>query len=125
MVVESSDTYFTLQLLATHDIIIDGSGDGSGSRDLTIKHTATSGSHAPIHIASSGVGQGSKRITIKNVNIEAGRNGSTTSGIFIGGSTSATASGADNDSIVIDNVNIQKAYYGIYAYGTSANKGFI
>jgi hypothetical protein len=121
VVVESSDTYFTLQLLATHDIIIDGSGDGSGSRDLTIKHTATSGSHAPIHIASSGVGQGSKRITIKNVNIEAGRNGSTTSGIFIGGSTSATASGADNDSIVIDNVNIQKAYYGIYAYGTSAN----
>ncbi|MGB4384588.1 MAG: hypothetical protein WBI97_05990, partial [Bacteroidales bacterium] len=121
VVVESSDTYFTLQLLATHDIIIDGSGDGSGSRDLTIKHTATSGSHTPIHIASSGVGQGSKRITIKNVNIEAGRNGSTTSGIFIGGSTSATASGADNDSIVIDNVNIQKSYNGIYAYGTSAN----
>ncbi|MDY0401766.1 MAG: right-handed parallel beta-helix repeat-containing protein, partial [Bacteroidales bacterium] len=119
--IESDATYYTIQLLATHDIIIDGSGDGSGSRDLTIKHTATSGSHTPIHIASSGVGQGSKRITIKNVNIEAGRNGSTTSGIFIGGSTSATASGADNDSIIIDNVNIQKSYYGIYSYGTSAN----
>ena len=121
VVVESSDTYFTLQLLATHDIIIDGSGDGSGSRDLTIKHTATSGSHAPIHIASSGVGQGCERITIKNVNIESGHNGSTTSGIFIGGFTSVTEAGADNDSIIIDNVNIQKSYNGIYAYGTSAN----
>ncbi|HOF08160.1 MAG TPA: CARDB domain-containing protein, partial [Bacteroidales bacterium] len=119
--IESDVTYYTIQLLATHDIIIDGSGDGSGSRDLTIKLTATSGSHAPIHIASSGVGQGCERITIENVNIEAGHNGSTTSGIFIGGSTSVTASGADNDSIVIDNVNIQKSYYGIYAYGTSAN----
>jgi hypothetical protein len=59
--IESDVTYYTIQLLATHDIIIDGSGDGSGSRDLTIKLTATSDSHAPIHIASSGVGQGCER----------------------------------------------------------------
>lgn len=119
--IESDATYYTIQLLATHDIIIDGSGDGSGSRDLTIKHTATSGSHAPIHIASAGVGQGSERIVIKNVNIAAGRNAATTSGIFIGGETSATASGYDNDSIVINNVHISKAYYGVYSYGNSAD----
>jgi hypothetical protein len=119
--IASDATYYTIQLLSTHDIIIDGSGDGSGSRDLTIKHTATSGSHAPIHIASAGVGQGSERIIIKNVNIKAGHNAATTSGIFIGGETSATASGYDNDSIVINNVHISKAYYGVYSYGNSAD----
>jgi len=88
--------------------------------------TATSGYQSPIHIASTGVGQGSKRITIKNVNIEAGHNGYTynyttytSSGIFIGASSINTA-GFDNDSIIINNVNISKAYYGVYSYGNSA-----
>jgi len=123
--IKSSKTY-AIKLFNTHDIIIDGSGDGSGSKDLTILISATTGLQAPIHIASAGVGQGCKRITIKNVNIEAGHSGYiynyvtyTSSGIFIGASAINTA-GYDNDSIIINNVHIRKAYYGVYSYGNSA-----
>ena len=115
---KSDTSDYTIRFLATHNVILDGS-DGTGSILLTVKHSKSSGSVAPILVSSTD-NIASKSITIKNVNIESGHNSSDAKGIFIGGTTSSTQ-GKGNDSIVITNVNIQKAYYGIYSWGTSDN----
>ena len=118
VIMKSDTSDYTIRFLATNNIILDGS-DGTGSILLTVQHSKSSGSVAPILISSTD-NIASKSITIKNINIESGHNGSGSKGIFIGGTTSSTQ-GNGNDSIVITNVNIQKANYGIYSWGKSDN----
>ena len=101
-------------------IIIDGSNNGSSSRDLTITNTNTASATAAIWVASTGTGAGSTNCTIKNCNISTGV--STTSanyGVAVSGSTIG-ASGADNDSNTIQNNVITGATIGIYAIGTAS-----
>ncbi|MBK9336185.1 MAG: HYR domain-containing protein [Lewinellaceae bacterium] len=105
-------------------VVIDGSNSGSTDRNLNIENTSIANNTAAIWIKSIGNGQGATNNTIKNINIKSGEIGSTVSintfGIHIGGTAIAnTAIGSDNDNLIIQNNNISKARYGIYARAAS------
>jgi hypothetical protein len=104
-------------------VIIDGSNNGTTSKNLTIKDSSTIGSSV-ILISSLGANLGATNNTIKNTNIQAGAITSGIYGVSIG-STSGV-SGADNDNNTIQNNNISKAYVGVYASGSAiANPGLM
>jgi hypothetical protein len=102
-------------------IIIDGN-NGNNDRNLTIQNNSTSTNSGVVWLSSPGDGSGSQNNTIKNCNIIAGSNSVTsTFGIILSGtSISTTGTGAHNNDNLLQNNNIQKAYYGIYARGVAA-----
>lgn len=96
--------------------VLDGSSNGTSSKELTISNTSTTGTG--IHVSSLGTGAGASNITIKNCNILSGSGTTSGSyGISVGGSTTATA-GDDNDNITIQNNSITKCYTGIFIKAT-------
>ncbi len=102
-------------------VIIDGSNNGTSSRNLSIINSASTTGIAGVLISSLGNGAGATYNTIKNCKISTGAIGTSsilTYGIVVG-STIAT-SGADNDYNTIQNNEISKAYVGIWAQGTAA-----
>ena len=115
--IASNNSSYVIKILASKYIIIDGSNNGTNSRNLTIKQLATSGAQTSIQIASDDNSQGSHDIVIKNINVACGHNKINTSAIFIGGSTFPNSTAKNSSNIIIDNVNIEKSYYGIYSNG--------
>ena len=103
-------------------VTIDGSNNGSTSRDLTITNASTTGPNAVVWVASLGTGTGATNNTVKNCNIVGGNStGTATFGVFVGGSSITTSgTGADNDNTTIQNNNITVATVGIYAFGTAS-----
>ncbi|MEI6764877.1 MAG: CARDB domain-containing protein [Bacteroidota bacterium] len=108
-----------LKLNGADYIIIDGSNNGSTSRNLTLSNTLTSSSTAAIWLSSIGAGAGCTSVTIKNCNLKAGSITNSTYAIAVSG-TSISSSGYDNDNLTIQNNAISKAYYGIYCYSSSS-----
>ncbi|CAN5578142.1 hypothetical protein BH10BAC5_BH10BAC5_20150 [soil metagenome] len=108
-----------IEILNTSYVTIDGSNDGSGSKNLTIGNTSSTYPNV-VWIGSSG----NTPVTndcIKNCNIN---NGSQTStAILIGDGITAGDPGYFNN-ISIQNNTITKSYVGVYAYAsTSPNNG--
>ena len=103
-------------------IIIDGSNNGTSSRDMTITNSSTTGPNAVVWVASNGTGLGSTNSTVKNCNITGGNStGTATYGVFVGGSSIVAAgTGADNDNVTIQNNVITGATIGVYANGTAS-----
>lgn len=100
-------------------VTIDGSNNGTTSKNLTISNTSTTGTYAGVLIASLGSGAGATNNTVKNCNIQGGLSTLATSyGISVGGST-AGSTGADNDKNTIQNNTIIRSYYGIYGSGSA------
>ena len=109
-----------LKLNGASWVIIDGSNNGTSSRDLTIQNLNTAATTAAVWVASLGTGAGSTNNIIKNTNIVAGSSTvASTYGIALSGTTIGTA-GADNDNNTIQNNTISTVYYGVYANGTAA-----
>ena len=100
-------------------VTIDGSNNGTSTRNLTILNSATAAPSA-IQMISQGAGLGATNNTIKNCIIRTGINSTTGYGIAIGGLTIGTA-GSDNDSILIENNIIEEPLIGIYGFGNSIN----
>ena len=100
-------------------ITIDGSNNGSTSRDMTITNSATT-SPASVCISSLGVGAGATNNTVKNTNISTGINSSIGFGVSVGSGSAGGTSGADNDNTTIQNNSITVAAKGIFAVGTAA-----
>jgi hypothetical protein len=119
-VITGTSTSSIFKLNGADYIIIDGSNTTDGN-NLTISNSSTAANTAAIWIVSLGNGLGATNNTIKYCNIAAGSNTTTsTFGIFVGGTTISTSgNGADNDYLTIQNNNIYRAYYGIYAAGIS------
>ncbi len=105
-------------------VTIDGSISGSG-RYLTIQNNTTSSTSAVVWIQSLGTGAGCNNVVIRNCNIVgAGNSSSFTSslGIYAAGtSVSTSGTGADNDYLLIENNQVKKVYYGIYARGVATS----
>ncbi|HNO29851.1 MAG TPA: putative metal-binding motif-containing protein, partial [Chitinophagales bacterium] len=93
-------------------IIIDGSNNGSTSRDLTINNTNTT-APSGIALVSLGTGLGATNNTIKNLTITTGVSTTLGYGIAAGGATPGTA-GDDNDNTIIQNNAITSPGTGIY-----------
>ncbi len=99
-------------------VTVDGSNNGTTTRDLTITNTATTASTG-ISFVSLGAGLGATNNTIKNCNISTGVATSIGYGIAVGGNTPGT-SGADNDNVTLQNNAVTVAPIGIYANGTAS-----
>lgn len=108
-------------------VMIDGSNNGTDSRDMTINNTYGGGGYG-IWLASQGTGLGARKNTFKNLIISAGSDQSS-SNSFTGGILGSnesefptiTTDGADQDSNLIHNNLITKARYGIFLRGASGN----
>jgi hypothetical protein len=107
-----------IKLNGADNVIIDGSNNGTSTRNLTLQNTSTSSSTTAIWVASLGTAAGAQNDMIRNVVIQTGFSSATTYGIFVGG-TSVGSSGNDNDNLTISNNLISKAYYGIYVAASS------
>lgn len=105
-------------------VTIDGSNNGTNTRNLTIQNTtATTSGNAVVWLASPAVGNGAGNNTIKNCIVEG--NSATTSftGIHIGGSTTiglTTAGNEANSNNTISNNLFRKTQYGTVMFGYSA-----
>ncbi len=116
--ISGSSTSALIKLNGAKYVTIDGSNNGSSTRDLTLTNTSTTAGTAVIWIANDGT-SGSSNSTVKNSIISTGSNSANaTIGISISGTTIGSA-GADNDNIVIRNNDISKAYIGVYANGSA------
>jgi hypothetical protein len=105
-----------IKLNGADRVTIDGSIGGTGTdRSLTITNTNSASGTSTVWFASLGTGLGATNDTIKNTNILTGSNSNSTIGIQVSGGF--TTSGADNDSITIQNNTVNKALYGIYLNG--------
>lgn len=97
-----------IRILADN-VIIDGSNNGTSSRDLSISNTSST-SPSVIHIGSAGTNTRTN-VTIKNTIIINGVN--TSSAVVISDATLGSAGYFSN--IVLENNSIQKAYIGVYS----------
>ncbi len=107
-----------IKLNGADNVTLDGSLNGTSSRDLILRNTAYQ-FPTVIALASLGAGLGATHNVIKNCNISTGVPAGVGYGISIGGSTPGTQ-GPDNDNVTIQNNAITMAPTGIYAAGTSS-----
>jgi hypothetical protein len=100
--------------------IIDGSNNGTNSRNLSIVNTSSSTSSA-VWFEGLNAAEGVKNSVLKNTIIKGGSNGNAL-GVLVGGATIGLSSnGSGTDSILIANNNIYNCYYGIVISGSSAS----
>ncbi|MFY7885596.1 MAG: beta strand repeat-containing protein, partial [Dolichospermum sp.] len=124
--IEGSFAGAIIKLAGTRYFTIDGSNNGTNSRDLTIRNNirATTGATA-IWISSLGTGAGATRDIVKNCIISTNHYSGTanfnTYGIYVGDNAtiSTTNPGIDNDTLSFINNQIVKSHYGIFVNGTA------
>ena len=100
-----------VKLNGSNNVTIDGSNDGSGSRNLTISNTSATASNILL-IGSLGTTPISN-VTVKNAILINGTNAA--SGIIMGDAGTLGNAGYFNN-ITVQNNSIQKAYIGLYIY---------
>ncbi len=118
-----------LELQGADNVTIDGSSNGTTSKDLTIQlPSSTTASLACIRLSSNSTtgADGANNNTVKNCIIIGSRSSSTSTvanyGIVFSNAAAAitTSTGAYSSlNTIISNNNITRCYYGIYAQGTS------
>ncbi|MCK5147571.1 hypothetical protein KAR48_12510 [bacterium] len=117
------DNTSIIKLYGADYIIIDGSNNGTSSRDLTITNTKTGAWSATIWLASLGDDQGCQNNVIKNCLLSYGIKGYTAAVIsFSASSHILNDGGYDNNDNTIENNEIYKCTYGIKLRGPSAEK---
>ncbi len=109
-----------IKLSGADYVTIDGSNNGTSSRDLSITNNSTNNNSAAVCFSSLGAGAGATNDTIKNTTLRAGALINTSFGVVLAGNTNGV-SGADNDSITIQNNDIAKARFGIAVSGTASS----
>jgi hypothetical protein len=105
-------------------VTIDGSNNGSNSRDLTIQNTtATTTGNAVVWLASPATGNGATNNTVKNCVIEGNSATTTFLGMYIGGGTTISLAAAglerNNNNTVTNNL-FRKTQHGLGLFGFAA-----
>ncbi len=125
--IEGNSATSVIKLSGFDYFILDGSNNGSNSRDLSLRNSLAAGSTACIWLSSNGASDGCHRVSIKNCNISTASNTSTsTFGIYAAGiNISTSGSGANNDSLSLLNNSISNCWYGIFVRGNTdgSNEG--
>ena len=103
-------------------VTIDGSSNGTSSRDLTITNSNAGASSAGIWLQTNGA-DGATNNVVKNVNLVGTTVTATAGTLFGAGSGSSTigitSAGTGNNNNTFQNCNITKTQYGIYSGGAS------
>ncbi|MCK5147568.1 LamG domain-containing protein [bacterium] len=117
------DNTSIIKLYGADYIIIDGSNNGTTSRDLTITNTKTGAWSATIWLASLGNDQGCLNNVIKNCKLSYGTNSRTAAVIsFSANSHILEDGGYDNNDNIIENNEIYKCNMGINVIAPSDEK---
>lgn len=102
-------------------VTIDGSNNGTTSRDLTINNTNAGTSSAVIWGATTTALDAATNNTIRNTNILGNTITTTLFGVGFGGSTiTNTSTGTGNNNNAVVNCDIRLAQIGVYSMGNSA-----
>lgn len=104
-------------LNGTDRVVFDGRIAGAGN-NLSIINNGASSTYAIKLQSGSSAASGCTNVTIRNCNLKAGSSASGNNAIFMANAT--TSNGYDHDNVSILQNNISRAYYGIYAYGSSS-----
>ncbi len=103
-------------------VTLDGSIGGTGSdRSLTITNTNTGTASAVVSLVSPNSSDPATLDTVRNTNLTGSGTTQTFAGLFMGGTTISTSGNAlaANSNNTIQNNQISKAQYGVYAIGVS------
>ena len=120
--ITSADPSATIKFNGADNVTIDGSNNGTTTRNLTIASTfvATTGTTPVVIWVSSTLTDGAESIAIRNTNIAGASSAGTIGGIIISGSTLAAAEFPNNNFSSINNTFV-RAQNGIFAVGNVAN----
>ena len=123
--ITSANSSATFKLYGSDYIIIDGSNNGSSTRNLTISNTyAISSIASSIWLASNGASNGATNNVIKNCNVSG--TGPTTAMTYAGilsssGALYSSAAETPNSNNTYNNNNITAVNNGIVLWGNSSN----
>lgn len=125
--ISSADTVATIKLNGADNVTIDGSNNGSSSRNLTITNTYTTGGSPVVVWVASTATDGALNATFKNTNIFGSNSSGTIVGIIVSGSTLGAAAEVSNNNFSSINNSFNKAQNAIFAIGnaTSTDTGFM
>jgi hypothetical protein len=119
--ISGSSATSILKLYGVDYVIIDGSNNGTSSKDLTITNTNAGTSSAVVWIGSASASDGATNNTVKNCNINGSGTAQTLDGIFVGsGATIGNIAEAANNNNTLLNNTIKSAQNGIYGYGIAS-----
>ncbi len=119
--ISSADTVATIKLNGADNVTIDGSNNGSSSRNLTITNTYTTGGSPVIIWVASTATDGALNATFKNTNIYGANSSGTIVGIIVSGSTLGAAAEVSNNNFSSINNSFNKAQNAIFAIGNATN----
>lgn len=103
------------------NVIIDGSNNGTSSKNLTIINTSTATSASVIWIGSASATDGANNDTIRNCTIAGGLNTGTVAGVIAGsGTTFGSAGEAPNSNNTVSGNTFTAVQNGIYINGALA-----
>ncbi|MGV3461424.1 MAG: beta strand repeat-containing protein [Flavobacterium sp.] len=123
--ITGSITSAVIKLNGADNVTINGSNNGSSSRNLTISNTyvATTGTTPVVIMANSLAApavDGANNFTIRNTNIAGSTPAGTIGGIIVSGSTLAAAETPNNNFTAINNTFV-RAQNAIFAIGNTTN----
>ena len=120
--ISGSSAVAIFKLNAADYVTIDGSNNGSSSRNLTIANTNTGTSGAIIWLNSTITPDGATNNTIKNCIITGNAPLTTFVGIVSSGSAVGTVAEAANSNNTYTNNVVSNSYYGIATVGPTGNE---
>ena len=122
--ITGSSTSSIIILNGADYITIDGSNNGTSSRNLTIENVNTGTTQAVIWVQNTSQPNGATNNTIKNTVVKGNARATTLVGVGVGNATiSATSLGDGNHNNTVHNCDISLTQYGVYNMGASlANK---
>ena len=115
--ISGSNANAIIKLNGADYVTIDGSNNGSTSKDLTFENTNATGTIA--WIASASASNGSLNNVIKNNNFIGGSSTTTVGGVLLSGTVLAAAAESPNNNITIDNNVFTKMKDAIFAIGNA------
>lgn len=120
--ITSADPAATIKFNGADNVTIDGSNNGTSTRNLTIASTfvAITGTTPVVIWVSSTLTDGAENVAIKNTNIAGASSAGTIGGIIISGTTLAAAEFPNNNFSSINNTFV-RAQNAIFAIGNVAN----
>ena len=118
--ISGSNAAAIVKLNGADYVTIDGSNNGTDSKDLSITNTNTGTASAVVWNGSASASDSASNITIKNLNILGNAPLTTFVGIFSGsGTTMGAIAESANNNFVVQNNSIAKTQYGIAITGAS------
>ena len=120
--ISGSSATSIIKLNGADYVTIDGSNNGTNTRNLTISNNNSGTSSGVVWLASATVSDGATNNVIKNLVLSGNSSSTTLMGIFSGGTTTMSTSSValvPNANNTYQNNQLLKSQYGIYVIGVS------